>query len=80
MNILEALHSEEGKLHRQLSAIRGAIAALNGSAKPAVQIYSQKHTNGRRQMSAATRAKISRRAKARWARIRAGQSKGKATG
>ena len=30
MNIVEALHSEEARLERQLSAIKSAIAALNG--------------------------------------------------
>jgi hypothetical protein len=80
MNILEALHTEEGKLHRQLSVIKGTIAALNGSARAVVsvgRISNPKSTNGRRIMSAASRAKISRKAKARWAKIKAEQSKGK---
>jgi hypothetical protein len=82
MNIVEALHGEEAKLHRQLSAIQGAIAALNGGSKPTVlagRIASPVNTNGKRTMSAAVRAKISRKAKARWAKVRAEQSKGKTT-
>jgi len=30
MNIVEALHDEEAKLQRQLTAVKSAIAALNG--------------------------------------------------
>ena len=81
MNIVEALHAEEAKLHRQLSAIQGAISALNGSAKPVAPAgrISIPSTSGKRTMSAAVRASISRKAKARWAKIRAEQSKGKTT-
>ena len=82
MNIIEALHVEEAKLHRQLSAIHGAIAALNGGVKSVTsvrRISSPASTNVKRTMSAAVRARISRKAKARWARIRAEQSKGKTT-
>jgi hypothetical protein len=82
MNIVEALRGEEAKLRRQLSAIQGAIAALNGGAKPVISagpISSPASTNGKRTMSAAVRARISRKAKARWAKIRAAQSKGKTT-
>jgi len=82
MNIVEALHQEEAKLHRQLSAVRSAIAALNGSAKPAVsagRFSSPPSANGKRTISAAARAKMSRKAKERWAKIRAVQSKGKTT-
>jgi len=81
MNIVEALHREEAKLHRQLSAIQGAMAALNGSGKLVVSAgrISSPSTNGKRTMSAAVRARISRKAKARWAKIRAEQSKGKTT-
>ena len=80
MNIVEALQKEEARLHRQLSAIHGAIAALNGSAKPIVspgRISNPNSTNGKRTMSPAVRARISRKAKARWAKIKAEQSKGK---
>ena len=79
MEIVEALYKEEGQLQRQLSAIRGAIAALNGSARvvPVRRISGPKTSNGKRTMSAAVRARISRSAKARWAKIKAGQRKGK---
>jgi len=82
MNIVEALHGEEAKLRRQLSAVQAAIAALNGSAKPAVsagRISSPTSTSGKRTISAAARARMSRKAKERWAKIKAAQSKGKTT-
>jgi hypothetical protein len=80
MNIVEALHKEAENLSRQLSAVKGAIEALNGSSKSAAtQTKSVTvHSNGRRTMSAAVRARISQKAKARWAKIRAEQSKSKA--
>jgi hypothetical protein len=78
MNIVEALQKEESKLRRQLTAVKGAIAALNGGG---VAVVSPAHTsspNGasaKRTMSAAVRAKIARSAKARWAKIRADKAK-----
>jgi hypothetical protein len=81
MNIVEALHKEAEKLNRQLVAVKGAIEALNGapkSAAPQIRTSTPSHSNGRRTMSAAVRARISQKAKARWAKIRAEQSKSKA--
>jgi hypothetical protein len=83
MNIVEALHSEEARLERQLSAIKSAIAALNGGGTAVAfpgdvgspNGTSAKRTSAKRTMSAAVRAKIARSAKARWAKIRAEQSK-----
>ena len=74
MEIIGALKQEESKLQQQLTAVQGAIAALNGGAKIAV---SPRHASGpnrtssKRTLSAAGRARISRAAKARWAKIRA---------
>jgi hypothetical protein len=81
MDIIAALKEEESKLHRQLNAVQGAIAALNGGTNKA-SVTSRKGrnlngTNGRRTMSAAVRARISRTAKARWAKIRAEEVAGK---
>jgi len=79
MNIVEALHGEEAKLKRQLSAVKDAIAALNGSGTAAGSPAHISSPNGvstsRRTMSAAVRAKIARSAKARWAKIRAERAK-----
>jgi len=36
MNIVEALKQEESKLQLQLTAVQGAIAALNGGGATAV--------------------------------------------
>jgi len=78
MDIVQVLRQEEAKLQRQLAGIRGAITALNGSAKTAVspvRTGSPTVTNGKKTMSAAVRAKIARSAKARWAKIRAEKAK-----
>ncbi|HVB56634.1 MAG TPA: hypothetical protein VNE63_09415 [Candidatus Acidoferrales bacterium] len=78
MNIVEALKQEESKLQRQLTAVQGAIAALNGAIGTTV---SPRHTigpNGTRRrgtLSAAGRARISMATKARWAKIRAEKAK-----
>jgi hypothetical protein len=78
MNIVEALHTEEGKLQRQLAAVRGAIAALNGGSTTTMSpgyVGSPNGMSPKRTMSAAVRARISRKAKARWAKIRAEKAK-----
>lgn len=73
MDILAALKQEEVKLEKQLIGIRGAIAALNGRS---ASISTPKSaTGGKRILSAAARAKISRAAKQRWAKVRAEKSK-----
>ena len=77
MDIIGALQQEESKLHRQLMAVQGAIAALNGSGKTAVSVGHTKSPSSKRTMSAAARAKISRATKARWAKIRTGKAKGR---
>jgi hypothetical protein len=75
MDIIGALKQEESKLHRQLHAVQGAIAALKGEPKAAATPKTNLTTNNRkRTMSAAVRARISRTAKARWAKIRAERS------
>jgi hypothetical protein len=78
MDIIEALHSEEAKLQRQLTAVESAIAALNGGGTAVVSPGHTSSPNGasaKRTMSAAVRARISRKAKARWAKIRAEKAK-----
>jgi hypothetical protein len=80
MDIIGALKQEESKLERQLTAVQGAITALNGRANTAVSlghVSSPRVTKARRTLSAAARARMSRSAKARWAKIKAAQSKGK---
>ena len=78
MNIVEALHSEEAKLQRQLMVVKSAIAALNGGGRAAGSAGHTSSPNGasaNRTMSAAVRAKMARSAKARWAKIRAAKAK-----
>ena len=78
MDIIGALQQEESKLQRQLTAVQDAIAVLNGGANTAVspgRTSSPNGANGARTMSASVRARISRAAKARWAKIRAEKAK-----
>ena len=78
MNIVDALHEEEAKLQRQLTAVKNAIVALNGGSTVAASPRPATSPNGasmKRTMSAAVRAKIARSAKARWAKIRAEKAK-----
>jgi hypothetical protein len=77
MNIVEALHGEEANLQRQLAAVKSAIAALNGGSTAASlgPATSSNGASGKRTMSAAVRARISQKAKARWAKIRAEKAK-----
>jgi len=71
MDILAALKEEEARLKKQLVGIRGAIAALNGGPATA---SGKNQRQGKRLLSAAARAKISRAAKQRWAKFRAQKS------
>jgi UDP-N-acetylmuramate-alanine ligase len=82
MDIIAALKQEESKLHRQLDAVRVAIAALNrGSESPTARRTKTAvtGTHGKRTMSAAVRAKISRTVRARWVKIRAERAAGRKT-
>jgi hypothetical protein len=72
MEIVAALKQEEAKLHKRLAGIRGAIQALGGATGGGKASGTK-----RRGLSAAARAKISKAAKARWAKIRADKAKGK---
>lgn len=69
MEILAALRAEEAKLQHQLTGIRGAIAALNGAS--ASTVVARKGGRAKRVVSAALRAHLSKKAKERWARVRA---------
>ena len=73
MDILVALREEQHKLEQQLRGVQSAIAALSGSRG----VTGSRFVPARRTrtMSAAARAKISKAAKERWARIRAEKAK-----
>ena len=89
MDILAALRKEEAKFEKQVGAaqqqldtVREAIklvAGMNGGvnlkSKPVITQVAGKRK--KRVLSAATRAKISKATKARWAKFRA-EKKGKA--
>ena len=77
MDILAALKQEEAKLQKQLTGVRGAIVALAGGRTVASsgQGNRAKNTRAKRVVSAALRARLSKLAKARWAKIKAGKQK-----
>jgi hypothetical protein len=78
MNIIDALKQEETRLQKQLSAVQVALSALNGGPTTVVSsghVSSPNGTHVKRTMSAAVRARISKTAKARWAKIRAEKAK-----
>jgi hypothetical protein len=81
MDILVALKEEEAKLQQQLAGIQGAITALTGAHRPTSggRASSGKSPQVKRVVSASLRAHLSRKAKERWARIRAEKGKGKKT-
>jgi len=71
MEILTALRQEEAKLQHQLTGVRAAIAALGGAYTSSITVRAGKAGRGKRVVSAALRAHLSRKAKERWARARA---------
>src|SRR5450755_1828445 len=68
MEILAALKQEEAKLQHQLTGIRGAISALVGlySSSGSSVGPAKKVGRGKRVVSPALRAHLSRKAKERW--------------
>ncbi|PYT97972.1 MAG: hypothetical protein DMG38_17880 [Acidobacteria bacterium] len=73
MDILAALKREETKLQKQADTVRAAIKILAGRVAGSGKRIGRK----KRVMSAATKAKISKATKARWAKLRAAKAKGK---
>jgi hypothetical protein len=66
-SIIAALHQEASRLESQLSAVRTAIGALNGTSKR----VAAETSSPRRTMSAAGRRRIIEATKRRWAKYRA---------
>ena len=66
MNIMKALNKERKALSKRLSALDSAIHALSGGA---IKTERKIEKAVKRTMSAATRAKISKAAKKRWAAL-----------
>jgi hypothetical protein len=75
MNILAALRQEEAKWKKQVSAAQQQLDTVQAAMKLLGGMNGNKTTVRRRKkksvMSAATKAKIAKAAKERWAKIRA---------
>ena len=83
MNILAALTQAEAKLKKQADIVRKQLQAVRSARKilgREVASGSKRIGKKKRVMSAATKAKISKATKARWAKIRAAKAKGKHKG
>jgi hypothetical protein len=72
MDLIAAIKREERKLESELAKLQGKLGRVRAAAK-ALGNSAVRETNQvkRRVLSAAGRAKISKAAKARWAKIRA---------
>jgi hypothetical protein len=76
MNILSAIRREERKLEKQVGKLQGRLDALRAAAKTLGNSASNELGKAqKRVMSAAARAKMSRAAKRRWAKVKAGAKK-----
>ncbi len=83
MNILAALRQAEAKLKKQADTARQQLDAVRAARKIlGREVVSSGKRIGRKKrvMSAATKAKISKATKARWAKFRAEKKKGKRLG
>ena len=66
--VIEVLTEEKKRLEHELSVVSKALASLGGTVEMKVKTFETKVKT----MSAATRAKIAKAAKARWAKIKKG--------
>jgi len=72
MNILAAIKREERKLEKQLGKLQNELDGVRAAAKALGRSADRELTSvKKRVLSAAGRAKISRAAKKRWARVKA---------
>jgi hypothetical protein len=72
MNILAAIKREERKLEKQLHKIHHQLDGVRGAAKALGHTTGRELVRVKKQvMSAAVKAKISKAAKRRWAKIKA---------
>ena len=83
MDILAALRQEEAKLQKQADNLRQQLDVVRAARKILGREVASggkpigKKKKKRNVMSAATKAKIAKAAKERWAKIRAAKAKGK---
>ena len=72
MSILAAIRREEKKVKKQLAKLQHDLSGLQSAAKALGKSASRDLTRAKKRvLSAAGRAKISKAAKKRWAKIRA---------
>jgi hypothetical protein len=72
MDLLVAIKREERKLEKQLGKLQQQLSGVRAAAKALGDSASREVTQIRKRvLSAAARAKISKAAKARWAKFRA---------
>ena len=82
MDILTALRQEEAKWKKQVSVAQQQLDTVRAAMRLLSGMNSSGKSTGKRKrkknvMSAATKAKIAKAAKERWAKIRAEKKKGK---
>lgn len=76
MNLLAAIKREERSLENQVRQLQQQLHGLRAAAQALGGLSLGGHNGtGKRVLSAAARAKISRAAKRRWAKVRAGVKK-----
>jgi hypothetical protein len=76
MKLLSAIKREQRKLEKQMGKLQYQLNGVKAAAKALGRSAGQElDTAGKRVLSAATKAKISRAAKRRWAKVRAGAKK-----
>ena len=72
MDILAAIKREESKLEKQLASVQHKLNGIKAAAEAMGRSTNKKVTKGtKRVLSAATRAKIGKATRKRWARIEA---------
>jgi hypothetical protein len=73
MSLLSAIKREERRLEKQLGKLQKELVGLRAAAKALGHSTQREFTTiKKRVMSAAVKAKISKAAKKRWAKVRAG--------
>jgi len=76
MNLLATIKREQRRLEKQLSKLQNQLDGVKYAAKALSRSGGKEVARaGHRVLSAAARAKISRAAKRRWAKVRAGAKK-----
>jgi hypothetical protein len=76
MNLLATIKREQQRLEKQLSKLQNQLDGVKSAAKALGRSAGKELDRaGPRVLSAAARAKISRAAKRRWAKVRAGAKK-----